>query len=116
MCSACYFGNREALKLLLTNERTRAIVDLNAPSLRCRRSGFLPVHAAVAGGRVSMYEFLVTLPGVPDRQQRLCNPSIKTRPQEAGALCLTALQLAFWHGDARTVQFVIEQRSRFQWR
>jgi ankyrin repeat protein len=113
---ACYFGGVAALRALFNSSRTRDLINLNSPALRCRRSGFLPVHTAVAGGNPEMYEFLVTLPGVPERLQRVANPTIKTRPRNPLALKLTALQLAFWRGDATMVQFVIEQRSRFQWR
>lgn len=102
--------------LLLTHKRTRSMIDLNGEALRCRRSGFLPVHAAVASGDGAMYEYLVVLPGVPGRLGCMANPSAKTRPKNIHEHKLTALQLAFWRGDAKLVQFIIEQRCRFQWR
>ena len=113
---ACAMGCKDAVRALLTDRRTKRLVDLNSPTLRCRRSGLLPVHVAIASGNTAMYEFLVTLPGIPGRERRVANPTIKTRPRDRHAHNLTALQLAFWRGDAGMVQAVIEQRSRFQWR
>lgn len=102
---ACYFDERRAVEHLLRSPRTAPILgNLNNPALRCRRSGFLPIHAAVAGGSPAMYSFLVTLPGVPHRLLKLANPSVKTRPAGIHQLKLTALQLAFWRGDAPMVR------------
>ena len=47
---ACYFGAIDTVRKLLSHPRTAAIVDLNSDDLRCARSGYLPVHAAVAAG------------------------------------------------------------------
>ena len=114
---ACYFGLRRAVEHLLSRQWSDELIkDLNSPALRCRLSGFLPVHVAVASGDVSMYSFLVTLPALPSRLSMLANPSIKTTPADVHELKLTALQLAFWRGDARMVQAIIEQRSRLRWR
>lgn len=63
-----------------------------------------------------MYDFLLSLPGIEGRRERVANPTFKTRPRNPHAHKLTALQLAFWRGDAAMVQYCIEQRSRFQWR
>ena len=82
VCFAAYFGGREAVQALLENQRTRGIVALNSSALRGHHSGFLPIHATVAAGDMKTYEFLVKLPGIPDRLQSIANPTIKTRPSD----------------------------------
>lgn len=112
----CYFGALDAIRRLLSDARMSAIVDLNRDC--CMRTGFLPVHAAVAGSQVATYSFLVTLPGVPGRLRKLADPTMLiVPPADSGhMLQLTALQLAFWRGDKATTQFLIEQRSYVEWR
>ena len=52
------------------------------------------------------------------RATKLADPAMRTSPtgDSSEQLHLSALQLAFWRGDTRTTQFVIEQRSQVQWR
>jgi len=56
-CAA--FGLRAPIALLFSNEGVRRSLNLSDPRLACSRTGFLPLHAAVANGRPDMFDYLI---------------------------------------------------------
>ena len=56
-CAA--FGLRAPIALLFSNEAVARSLNLSDPRLACSRTGFLPLHAAVANGRTDMFDYLI---------------------------------------------------------
>jgi hypothetical protein len=87
------------LEHLLAESPLRVHVDFE--SVSCPISGYLPLHAAVANGRISTYNLLVAA-GV--------DVKVPTVPTRSSPMALTALQLACRLGDRPMLEHILGSR------
>ena len=101
--------------------RRQAIVELlktryasfNSRSDACKLSGFLPLHAIVANGKLQMYDFVTKeLP----HEQRADGEQVTRLGKVAHVRSLTSLQLSASMGDHRMFRHIMSCRSSILWR
>ena len=111
----CAFGCKRALEYALGEPRVRALIDLQGHA--CPISGYLPIHAAVANGRVAMYRLLVAH-GADPRAKTRQPPAAAAADASSGTaeLEVTPLQLACRLGDQRTVERILDTRKQVEWK
>eukprot|EP00322_Chrysochromulina_rotalis_P000732 CAMPEP_0115884524 /NCGR_PEP_ID=MMETSP0287-20121206/30166_1 /TAXON_ID=412157 /ORGANISM="Chrysochromulina rotalis, Strain UIO044" /LENGTH=897 /DNA_ID=CAMNT_0003340839 /DNA_START=17 /DNA_END=2710 /DNA_ORIENTATION=+ len=64
---AASFCMRRAVGIYLSissHDKIRGFIDLNERQHQCKLTGFSPIHAVVANGHESMYDFVADLPGL----------------------------------------------------
>ena len=115
---ACCHCLRRAVALMLSlslrSPKMRHIIDPNNEEHACRRTGFLPLHALVATGRMQMYDFLADLPGIaPLRFMRADENALSQHGTHAQ---LSPLQLACRLGDHDMFKHIINRRSQVIWK
>lgn len=115
---AVCFCLRRAVSLMLSlsarSPKMYKVLTLNDPRLACARTGFLPLHAAVANGQVEMYDFLVKLPGQEALQEFRADESIRSR--HGMFPYMTPLQLAVHLGDHTMARHILKRRSEVVWK
>ena len=95
--------------------RASGLVNLNDRADCCQKSGFLPVHAAVANGLRSMYQFLTK--DLPKRQlaDEYQLTGVGTLAAQLEVHSLTTLQLAAQLGDHNTFKKILRKQCQVQW-
>ena len=122
---AASFNLKEATGKILSNQRIAREIDLlNDPSLACKITGFLPLHAAVANGVRDMVDFLVGREGQPALdgitplpEERRAERNTKTplaEKLEWGGL--SSLQLAAKLGDQAMCKHLLRERLTMNWK
>eukprot|EP00966_Prymnesium_polylepis_P031443 731388-Prymnesium_polylepis.1 len=93
------------------------LVDPNGEAIACQRTGFLPLHVAVANGLASMFNFWVDLPplGIEFDHLRAHNARRSHVGGQPGYSRLTPLQAAVKLGDHRMVQYIVRCESKTIW-
>ena len=107
---ACVFDMREAIESMLAT----GLVSLNSQRSRCKLTGFLPLHAVIANGRRSVFEWLTKqLPW----EQRGDASLITSRGSIRGLSLqsLNAMQLAAKLGQSQMFMEILRQQCNVQW-
>ena len=107
---ACVFDMREAIEAMLGT----SLVTLNDQHSRCKLTGFLPLHAVIANGRRSCYEWMTKqLPW-----ELRADPALITSMGSIRGLSLqslNAMQLAAKLGQSKMFMEILRQQCNVQW-
>ena len=102
--------------LTLSEDTMGGLVDPNDQKIGCIRTGFLPLHVAVANSLTRMYDFMIELPNFPQLRHLRAERSPLSLPTDWGPGGeLTPLQLATYLGDRRMFQHIMRRRSTILW-
>ena len=108
---ACIFELREAIVAMLAT----GAVSFNAREhAGCVISGFLPLHAIVANGMLSMYDFVTA--ELPHEWRADATQRTRTgRSGDASLRLLTGMQLAAKLGDHRMFRHILRKQCNIDW-
>jgi hypothetical protein len=106
---ACVFGLRQGvLALLMTNA-----VSLNSRADACPNTGFLPLHAIVANGVLTMFDFVTK--ELPNELRADDTQHTRRGKVAQGLRSLTAMQLAAKLGDHQSFRSLLRKQCEILW-
>lgn len=111
---ACSFNMRKAVEALLEAGGDSPILNLNDPKDACRLTGFLPLHAAVANRKSTMFDFLTDSLPIAAR----ADVKAVTRLGQLTSLAiynLSPLQLAARMGDHAMTRHIMRRQCGVEW-
>ena len=125
---AAAFGLTRAARMILMHDMKHSSANrLTGYEFACTSTGFLPLHCAVANGRVAMYNFLTGATGEGDETGAIngagrlpiewCASGSQKGGRGSGEVWsrLSPLQLAAKLGDTRMAKHIMRKRLKPNW-